>query len=384
MQLSSSDPDIQTIVGRIVDGSLELQPEFQRGAVWSRPKQRLLIDSILRNWYVPPIHVVRTPDQRQEVLDGQQRLTAIYEFTQGRFTVDGTSEPFSEAIDALDGCHYDQLPNEVRRGFDRFPVRMFELTNYQAEEPYELFYRLNQPTTLTSAEKRNAFFGKARDQVKSLTERAQNRGMTASRIGFSNTRFAYEDVVARFVWTLDEGTLSEKVTAAVVTERYRLDKGFSRKICEWAGTALDATFGISCLERKDIRFNKASAHSWLCFVARAMKHCPDELDILDEFVEQVEENRAVGKQSNAKSKHGKQHDMLITILNDRSSARVSDISSVLLRDIVLWQLFYLYFNRLPFKQISAFVDAAKSATSPSGCESALLTGSKSRDWGRLV
>jgi hypothetical protein len=32
------------------DGSLDLQPDFQRGSVWSRPKQRLLIDSILRSW----------------------------------------------------------------------------------------------------------------------------------------------------------------------------------------------------------------------------------------------------------------------------------------------------------------------------------------------
>ena len=91
MRLIPSDPDVETVVGRIADNSLNLQPEFQRGAVWSRQKQRLLIDSILRNWYVPPLHVVRTEDDRQEVLDGQQRLTAIYEFTQGFYpdSVDG-------------------------------------------------------------------------------------------------------------------------------------------------------------------------------------------------------------------------------------------------------------------------------------------------------
>jgi hypothetical protein len=64
MRLIPSDPDIATIVARITDGSLDLQPDFQRGAVWSKAKQRLLIDSILRSWYVPPIHVVRIEEDK--------------------------------------------------------------------------------------------------------------------------------------------------------------------------------------------------------------------------------------------------------------------------------------------------------------------------------
>ena len=161
MRLIPSDPDIQTILSRIDDGSLDLQPGFQRGAVWSRTKQRLLIDSILRSWYVPPVHVVRTDEDEQEVLDGQQRLRSIADFRHGHFTVDGHTEPHSQAIADLGGLHYTELPEQVRRRFDRFTLRLFELVDYEPQEPYELFYRLNQPTTLTSAEKRNAFFGDA-------------------------------------------------------------------------------------------------------------------------------------------------------------------------------------------------------------------------------
>src|SRR6187402_1945458 len=114
MRLIPSDPDISTIVGRIRDGSLDLQPDFQRGAVWPKPKQRLLIDSVLRNWYVPPIHVVRTPSDEQIVLDGQQRLRAISEFVDGVLTVDGRAEPLSPEIANLHGLHYQQLPEQVR------------------------------------------------------------------------------------------------------------------------------------------------------------------------------------------------------------------------------------------------------------------------------
>src|SRR4051794_6550036 len=110
MRLIPSDPDLATITSRIRDGSLDLQPDFQRGEVWSRPKQRLLIDSVLRDWYVPPIHLVRLPDNRQVVLDGQQRLRAIDEFVRGRFPADGATQPYSRAIDNLGGLRYDELP----------------------------------------------------------------------------------------------------------------------------------------------------------------------------------------------------------------------------------------------------------------------------------
>src|SRR3954469_11696763 len=54
MKLLPSDPDIQTIVGRIGSGDLDLQPNFQRGEVWTTSKKKKLIDSVLRDWHVPP------------------------------------------------------------------------------------------------------------------------------------------------------------------------------------------------------------------------------------------------------------------------------------------------------------------------------------------
>ena len=248
-----SDPDLETIVGRIRDQSLDLQPDFQRGAVWYRPKQRLLVDSVLRSWYIPPVHVVRTSEDEQEVLDGQQRLRAIYQFVFGPLSADGGTEPHDPFITELDGLRYDELPERVRRRFDRFTIRVFELVDYEPEEPYELFFRLNQPTTLTAAEKRNAFFGEARAQIRVLTEHAERVGMSPDRIGFSNARLAYEDVIARFVWTLETGTLAEKVTAARVTQRYRQPDAFSPEVLEAAREPIDIVFGTDSLESHEIR-----------------------------------------------------------------------------------------------------------------------------------
>lgn len=340
VRLIPSDPDLGTVVSRIRDHSLDLQPDFQRGSVWSRTKQRLLIDSILRDWYVPPIHVVRTDADEQVVLDGQQRLRAIYEFVQGHFAADGATEPFAEAIAEIGGLRYEELPDRNRRRFDRFTLRVFELVDYEPDEPYELFYRLNQPTTLTSAEKRNAFFGDARAEVKDLTRLAEEAGMSSVRIGFSNARFAYEDVIARFVWTLEQGRLSEKVTASRITARYRQPDGFDETLRELAAEALRTLFGLGSLDRDDVRLNKATAYSWLLFVARAIyRDVP--LDDLNEFFAWVEITRANRKQPHSPPSRVVGADvelLLFPVLNDRAAARVNDVSSVLLRDAILWAL----------------------------------------------
>jgi hypothetical protein len=343
--LIPSDPDVETIVGRIADGSIDLQPDFQRGSVWSRPKQRLLIDSILRGWYVPPVHVVRTSDDTQVVLDGQQRLRSIYEFCEQRFTVDGKAEPFSTDIELLDGLYYKELPQQIRRRFDRFTVRVFEVVDYSTEEPWELFYRLNQPTPLTAAEKRNAFFGPARAQIRELASFAEDVGMTHERLGFSNARLAYEDVIARFVWTLEIGTLDEKVTANRVTERYREPRSFDDVTMALARDTLLRFLGLPSLARPDMRLNRAMLHSWLCFVARGLL-ANQTLGALDSFVPDVEIGRlsikGASEFGDRPTKDAGSYTLAYGILNDRATSRVNDVSSVLLRDSVLWSLYCLW------------------------------------------
>ena len=79
MKMVGTDPDLGTIVSRISAGDLDLQPDFQRGEVWGDTKKRRLIDTILRGWHVPPVHVIELQDSAREVvLDGQQRLTTLF------------------------------------------------------------------------------------------------------------------------------------------------------------------------------------------------------------------------------------------------------------------------------------------------------------------
>ncbi|KAG2018750.1 hypothetical protein CC2G_008144 [Coprinopsis cinerea AmutBmut pab1-1] len=66
---------------------INLDAEYQRDVVWPDAKQISLIDSIYRNFYVPPvIFATKTHDDGSETkicIDGKQRLTSIRRFMDG-------------------------------------------------------------------------------------------------------------------------------------------------------------------------------------------------------------------------------------------------------------------------------------------------------------
>jgi hypothetical protein len=341
MRLVPADPDVQTIVARIKNDDIDLQPDFQRGEVWGQAKQRRLIDSILRNWHVPPIHVIENPESAtQDVLDGQQRLVAIRDFVDGVFGVDGNIPPADNAIRALDGLRYSQLPVVWKRRFDQFTIRVFRIIDFEPDEPAELFFRLNQPVALTTAEQRNAFFGPVRTQVKDAVN-----DLSTLPIGFSNSRMALDDVVARICLCVERRSIAQRVTASNLTERYRSQQPFDLltvRTCS-DGIRLFKESSTSWLE--PVKLNKATLFSWLWFsICLASRAARDAGELLGKTLSRVESNRVSKAEPppeiQAAFQLSKDHiTSLIRLYLDRSSSRVSDVSSVIARDLVLWIFF---------------------------------------------
>lgn len=338
MKLLPSDPDIQTIVSRIKSGDLNLQPDFQRGEVWSDSKKRRLIDSILRDWHVPPIHVIQLKDSRkQEVLDGQQRLVAIRDFVDGKIKVDGHIEPIDDDIFSANGCTYSTLPEELKRQFDQFTIRVFRLVDYKPEEPGDLFFRLNQPTSLTAAEQRNAFFGPVRGQIREMVEAFPRLGLAESFIGFSNSRMAFDDTIAKVCIAVEQGSLRGRITSNAITERYRSDRPLKHEHYEQVMDAISVLGKIAQETLIPTKFNKATLFTWLCFLLRLGKR-PD-ICSTTEFFTMFEQQREASRRERLDLAAGPSA-LLLSLFNDRATARVSDASSVLARDLVI-SLFYV-------------------------------------------
>src|SRR2546428_13721552 len=69
-------------VGRLHKERAQISfPEYQRQPnLWSTEKNSLLIDSILQDIDIPKLYFNHTGDGGYEVVDGQQRLWALWEF----------------------------------------------------------------------------------------------------------------------------------------------------------------------------------------------------------------------------------------------------------------------------------------------------------------
>lgn len=347
MILDQSSVDISTLVDKINRQEIDLQPDFQRGQVWSDSKKRRLIDTILRGWYVPAIHIVVNDDlDKEEVLDGQQRLRAIMEFINNVFAIDGNIEPVDDSVRALDGLRYNELPDAVRSRFRRFTINTVRLREYKSAEPGELFFRLNQLTALTAAEQRNALIGEPRNEIRRLAERLEDH-LSGRSIGFSNARMNYDDTLARLAIALETEKLQEKVTAASLEKRYRIGLGFDPSVLSSMEWACDTIIHFIDDNGSFAKLNRASLFSWLYFVIDHKEQIPslfyrefsdffgafEAARTTHSFLSLVIENKDRTLYDRLSGTPAGQE--CIDIFNDRASSRVNDVSSVLLRDLSL-------------------------------------------------
>jgi hypothetical protein len=327
MKLTPFDPDLKTLVDRIDAGDIDLQPEFQRQEIWPVIKKRRLIDTIIRGWAVPPIFLVEVDDGRLEVLDGQQRLAAIRDFLHDSFSIDGSITPPDDKVQGLGGTFYSGLERSHKRMVDQYPLRCFRLTDYQPDEPSELFYRLNQPTMLTAGEQRNAFFGPAREQLKDLVVDFEGWGNRLETIGFSNARLAYDDIIARLLVFLENRSFSVKGTEAQISQRFKERRAFDINVKTTASFAM-AMFSQSRDVAGKLKLNKANTLSWLIFFCRFASGEKVELEYMSYFSNMLPEFGSDPVEVSA-----------ARMFQNRSSLRVTDVSSVVYRDFALWLVY---------------------------------------------
>lgn len=328
MKMTPWEPDLRTVVDRINNADIDLQPEFQRQEIWSPSKKKKLIDTILRGWSIPPVFLVVRSDGRMDVLDGQQRLAAIRDFVQSEFAVDGKITPFDPKVSSLHGKYYRALDRADQRLLDQYTLRCLRITDYLPDEPSELFYRLNQPSMLTAGEQRNAFYGPAREQLKALVSDFEAGDNNKKTIGFSNARLAYDDIIARLLFFLEARTFAVKGTETLISQRFKERDEFNPNTISIASQSIE-TFSKSREQGSSIRLNKASALSWLLFFARFRSEIDPDLSFMSKF----------GEDSGPFARHYIPEAR--RVFQDRASLRVTDVSSVVYRDFVLWYSYIL-------------------------------------------
>ena len=172
-------------------GRINLEAEYQRGKVWSQAQQALLIDSIMRGFDIPKIFLRKLPDGSPylfDVVDGKQRLTAIWRFVNDEIPLISKCEPFPELGD-LGGKRWSELPVNARDRLQFANVTVSKIDEATDDEIRELFLRLQKGEPLRAAEKRNAIAGPVRDFVAEKLARHPLWPMT----GIREARFGWHE-----------------------------------------------------------------------------------------------------------------------------------------------------------------------------------------------
>ena len=162
-------------------------PDWQREEVWDDAKKRRLIDSILRGWKLPKFYFVKTSDEEFDVVDGQQRLAAIFAFCTNELSLAPAT------ITEFGGPLYRDLSQKVADSFDDFEIEYDVIEDATEAELRDFFQRLQAGLPLTSSEKLNAVQSKLRNFCRTTSGHAFFR----KTVAVPDTRYSHFDIVAK-------------------------------------------------------------------------------------------------------------------------------------------------------------------------------------------
>lgn len=145
--------------------TINLTPMWQRGVAWTVQKQVLLIDSILRGMDMPKIYLWMRKNGTYDVVDGQQRLRAVWDFMDDNYKLNH-SQPLPQIENNdIAGKSFSELSPGLRRRINSFKVSIAYIEKTETQDITLLFARLQLAAPLNSAELRNAILCPIRHEI---------------------------------------------------------------------------------------------------------------------------------------------------------------------------------------------------------------------------
>lgn len=172
--------DLETLVKKIDKKVIKLDPDYQRKHRWEDDASSKLIESLILNIPIPYVYISLDVDVDEEidedeqyrysVIDGQQRLTAIYNYLKNKYPLTDL-----EVLDNLNGAYYKDLPPFLVRRLEERTLKCLRIdSTLDQQVKYDIFERLNTGALkLESQELRNAIYrGPFKALIKELSQDA--------------------------------------------------------------------------------------------------------------------------------------------------------------------------------------------------------------------
>lgn len=146
-------------------------PIQRKSEQWSDIQKSLLIHSMLANYPVPNIYVLREDSQELDeknkpvfnyfVMDGKQRLTSVLSYIWGEFPLDEniTAITIEDVEYQIAGKYFCDLEEPVQYEIKRYKFDIIAFEECSNREIEEIFFRLNNSTPLTKSQVAKAKVG---------------------------------------------------------------------------------------------------------------------------------------------------------------------------------------------------------------------------------
>lgn len=231
MAFSYDSRPIQTLLNQIRNinkrDGIDLQPEYQRGYIWSSDFKDKLLYSIIKCYPIGNISLrVRTEKNpkgaMQEVVDGQQRLTTVYKFIENEYIIqseiskdiiryiveymDGdTDEKLSKLKRKLNNkgkvaISFKQLPQAIQDNILAYNISITNITNASDDEITEYFRYLQNQERLRAGEFLNSIPDTALEKYLNSIE---NKEILLSKLSFQNKRKQFDRVFYSIIGLVD-------------------------------------------------------------------------------------------------------------------------------------------------------------------------------------
>lgn len=207
VSFDSYDITIKQLYDMLLDGMIDIAPEYQRHFKWGAARQSALIESLILGIPVPSLFMATNPDSSWEVVDGLQRITTIVNFIGDKAAFEKLKIREKQLtlsnldkLESMNGVSYHDLPKSLQFMLLTRPLRVTVLNDRSDfGVRYDLFERLNTGgITLHEHEIRNCIFkGEFNDFINELSEYSSFRSVLKMTESAERNR-SYEELVLRF------------------------------------------------------------------------------------------------------------------------------------------------------------------------------------------
>lgn len=156
--------DLATIRKDFEEGKMFVDRAYQRRKVWNQEDKVRLIETILLNYIVPPVFfwpAERDPETgiaSTHIVDGQQRISTIVEFTNDEYPLYSKYLTTEEIKTKYGGKLFSELDSATKVAFWDYKLSVVNIdASCSLETIKQMFYRLNLTDySLNPQEKRNS------------------------------------------------------------------------------------------------------------------------------------------------------------------------------------------------------------------------------------